>query len=161
MHFTVNAYSSKKKMLGNNTEVRSKVAVLEQRTDYQETLIEKVDAAIQVMKDAVDNVSKMLAIHNERLDQHNKTEEVLMELIRSTKTSLEAEDVDLGDRIEELSADIQELRRFKWIAVGAGGAVGVILTTIISFATATLTTDTPSGRMVSGDPVVQLNANRP
>jgi hypothetical protein len=155
MHFTVNAYKNSRKMIGNNTDVRSKVAVLEQRTDYQETLIEKVDAAIQVMKDAVDNVSKMLAVHNERLDQHNKTEEVLIEMIKSTRNSLEAEDVDLSDRIDELNVNIQELRKFKWVAVGAGCAVGFILTTIISFTTATLTSDGPAGRMVTGDPVVQ------
>lgn len=143
-------------MLGNNADVKSKVAVLEQRTNYQETLIEKVDVAIQVMKDAVDNVSKMLAIHNERLDQHNKTEEVLIEMIKSTKNSLEAEDVDLSDRIDELNVNIEELRKFKWVAVGAGCAAGFVLTTIVSFATATLTSDGPAGRMVTGDPAVQL-----
>lgn len=157
MHFTVNAYNSRKKMLGNNTEVRSKVAVLEQRTDYQETLIERVDTAIHVMKDAVDNVSKMLAVHNERLDQHNRTEEVLIEMIKSTRLSLEAEDVDLSDRIHEVNQSIEELRKFKWVAVGAGICAGFILTTIVSFVTATLTSDGPAGRMVTGDPVVQLN----
>tara|TARA_B100001939_G_C16935391_1_gene615794 strand:- start:1654 stop:2088 length:435 start_codon:yes stop_codon:yes gene_type:complete len=142
-------------MLGNNTEVKSKVAVLEQRTDYQEALIEKVDAAIQVMKDAVDNVSKMLAVHNERLDQHNKTEEVLIEMIKSTRTSLEAEDVDLSDRIDELNVNIEELRKFKWVAVGAGCAAGFVLTTIVSFATASLTSDHFTGRMLTSDSVVQ------
>jgi hypothetical protein len=109
-------------MLGNQ-EVKSKVAVLEQRSDYQEHLIQKVDAAIQVMKEAVENVSKMLAVHNEKLDQHNKTETLMVEMIRGVKEDLEAEDVDLGDRIDAVDSKVEDLKKFKWIAVGVGLAV--------------------------------------
>jgi len=133
-------------MLGNQ-EVRSRVAVLEQRSDYQENLIQKVDAAIQVMKDAVENVSKMLAVHNERLDQHNKTDTLMVEMMREIKENLEAEDVDLGDRIDAVDTKIEELKKFKWIAVGVGLAAGFIVTTVVSLASGMLTGENIQSRI--------------
>jgi hypothetical protein len=133
-------------MLGN-TEIKSKVAVLEQRSDYQEHLIQKVDAAIQVMKEAVENVSKMLAVHNEKLEQHNKTETLMIEMIREVKENLEAEDVDLGDRIDAVDTKIEELKKFKWIAVGVGLAAGFIVTTVVSLASGILTGENIQSRI--------------
>jgi len=133
-------------MLGNQ-EVKSKVAVLEQRSDYQEHLIQKVDAAIQVMKEAVENVSKMLAVHNEKLDQHNKTETLMVEMIRGVKEDLEAEDVDLGDRIDAVDSKVEEIKKFKWIAVGVGLAAGFIVTTMVSLASGILTGENIQSRM--------------
>ena len=133
-------------MIGNQ-EVKSKVAVLEQRSDYQEHLIQKVDAAIQVMKEAVENVSKMLAVHNEKLDQHNKTETLMVEMIREVKENLEAEDVDLGDRIDAVDTKLEELKKFKWIAVGVGLAAGFIVTTMVSLASGILTGENIQSRI--------------
>jgi hypothetical protein len=133
-------------MIGNQ-EVKSKVAVLEQRSDYQEQLIQKVDAAIQVMKEAVENVSKMLAVHNEKLDQHNKTETLMVEMIRGVKEDLESEDVDLSDRIDAVDTKIEELKKFKWIAVGVGLAAGFIVTTMVSLASGILTGENIQSRM--------------
>jgi len=133
-------------MIGNQ-EVKSKVAVLEQRSDYQEHLIQKVDAAIQVMKEAVENVSKMLAVHNEKLDQHNKTETLMVEMIREVKENLEAEDVDLGDRIDAVDTKLEELKKFKWIAVGVGLAAGFIVTTLVSLASGILTGENIQSRI--------------
>lgn len=133
-------------MLGNQ-EVQSKVTVLEEKSISQERLIEKVDAAIQVMKDAVENVSKMLAVHNEKLEQHSKSETLMIEMIRAVKEDLEAEDVDLGDRIDTVDNKIEELKKFKWIAVGVGLAAGFIVTTVVSLASGILTGENIQSRM--------------
>jgi len=133
-------------MLGNQ-EIPSKVAVLEEKSISQERLIEKVDAAIQVMKDAVENVSKMLAVHNEKLEQHSKSEILMIEMIRSVKEDLEAEDVDLGDRIDAVDNKVEELKKFKWIAVGVGLAAGFIVTTLVSLASGILTGENIQSRM--------------
>lgn len=125
-------------MLGNQ-EVKSKVAVLEQKSISQERLIEKVDAAIQVMKEAVENVSKMLAVHNERLDQHNKSETLMIAMIKDVKENLEAEDVDLSDRIDELGAKIEDVKRVKWMTIGVGIFAAVLATSVSTLASGWLT----------------------
>lgn len=132
-------------MLGN--DVRSKVAVLEQRTNDQERLFEKVDHAIQAMQEAATNIGKMLAVHEERLDQHNKTETLMIEMIREVKENLEAEDVDLADQITAVAANVDELKKFKWIAVGVGLVAGFIVTTMVSLASGLLTPANFQSRM--------------
>lgn len=132
-------------MLGN--DVKSKVAVLEQRTNDQERLFQKVDTAIQAMQEAATNIGKMLAVHEERLDQHNKTETLLIEMIKDVKENLEAEDVDLADQITAVAANVDELKKFKWIAVGVGLVAGFIVTTVVSLASGLLTPANIQGRM--------------
>jgi ElaB/YqjD/DUF883 family membrane-anchored ribosome-binding protein len=132
-------------MLGN--DVKSKVAVLEQRTNDQERLFQKVDTAIQAMQEAATNIGKMLAVHEERLDQHNKTETLLIEMIKDVKENLEAEDVDLADQITAVASNVEELKKFRWIAVGVGLAAGFIVTTLVSLSSGLLTPANFQGRM--------------
>mgnify|MGYP006908238121 FL=1 len=134
-------------MLG---DTRSRVAVLEQRTEDQQRLFEKVDTAIQVMQEAVASVSKMLAVHDERLDQHNKTETLMIEMIKEVKTSLEAEDVDLSDRIDVVDNEVSELKKFKWLVLGIASASGFVCSILVSLASGWLTPSEIDYRMDPG-----------
>lgn len=142
-------------MLGN-ADVRSKVAVLEQRTESNDRLFEKVDAAIQVMQEAVASVSKMLAVHDERLEQHSKTESLLIEMIKEVKVSLEAEDVDLSDRIDVIHTEVSELKKFKWLVLGIASASGFVCSVMVSLASGWLTPSEINYRMEPPSPVEQL-----
>jgi len=134
-------------MLG---DTRSRVAVLEQRSEDQQRLFEKVDTAIQVMQEAVASVSKMLAVHDERLDQHGKTENLLIEMIKEVKTSLEAEDVDLSDRIDGVEHEVTELKKFKWLVLGIASASGFVCSILVSLASGWLTPSEINYRMDPG-----------
>ena len=123
---------------------------MEQRTEDQQRLFEKVDTAIQVMQEAVASVSKMLAVHDERLDQHGKTETLLIEMIKEVKTSLEAEDVDLSDRIDTVDAELSELKKFKWLVLGIASASGFVCSIIVSLASGYLTPEQMNYRMDPG-----------
>ena len=138
-------------MLG---DTRSKVAVLEQRSEDQQKLFEKVDTAIQVMQEAVASVSKMLAVHDERLEQHSKTETLMIEMIKEVKTSLEAEDVDLSERIDVVDAEVSELKKFKWLVVGIASASGFVCSIIVSLASGYLTPEQMDYRM-DGRPALE------
>ena len=131
-------------MIGN--DVKAKVAVLEQRSNDQERLFEKVDHAIQAMQEAATSISKMLAVHEERLDQHSKAETIVIQMVKEQRIALEAEDVDLSDRIDTLETRIEDLKRFKWTAVGIGIALGFIITTATTV-TSVLTSTNIQGRM--------------
>ena len=141
-------------MLG---DTRSRDAVLEQRTEDQQRLFEKVDTAIQVMQEAVASVSKMLAVHDERLDQHNKTETLMIEMIKEVKTSLEAEDVDLSDRIDLVDNEVSELKKFKWLVLGIASASGFVCSILVSLASGWLTPSEINYRM---DPGPAIESNR-
>ena len=138
-------------MLG---DTRSKVAVLEQRSEDQQKLFEKVDTAIQVMQEAVASVSKMLAVHDERLEQHSKTETLMIEMIKEVKVSLEAQDVDLSERIDVVDAEVSELKKFKWLVVGIASASGFVCSIIVSLASGYLTPEQMNYRM-DGRPALE------
>lgn len=123
---------------------------MEQRTEDQQRLFEKVDTAIQVMQEAVASVSKMLAVHDERLDQHNKTETLMIEMIKEVKTSLEAEDVDLSDRIDVVDNEVSELKKFKWLVLGIASASGFVCSILVSLASGWLTPSEINYRMDPG-----------
>lgn len=123
---------------------------MEQRTEDQQRLFEKVDTAIQVMQEAVASVSKMLAVHDERLDQHGKTETLLIEMIKEVKTSLEAEDVDLSDRIDAVDNEVSELKKFKWLVLGIASASGFVCSILVSLASGWLTPSEIDYRMDPG-----------
>ena len=123
---------------------------MEQRTEDQQRLFEKVDTAIQVMQEAVASVSRMLAVHDERLDQHNKTETLMIEMIKEVKTSLEAEDVDLSDRIDVVDNEVAELKKFKWLVLGIASASGFVCSILVSLASGWLTPSEINYRMDPG-----------
>lgn len=123
---------------------------MEQRTEDQQRLFEKVDTAIQVMQEAVASVSKMLAVHDERLDQHGKTETLLIEMIKEVKTSLKAEDVDLSDRIDVVDNEVSELKKFKWLVLGIASASGFVCSILVSLASGWLTPSEINYRMDPG-----------
>jgi ElaB/YqjD/DUF883 family membrane-anchored ribosome-binding protein len=139
-------------MLG---DTRSRVAVLEQRTEDQQRFFEKVDTAIQVMQEAVASVTQMLAVHNERLEQHSKTETLLVEMIKEVKTSLEAENVDLADQIHEIDQRVDELKKFKWTVVGIASATGFVCSVLVSLASGWLTPSEINYRMEAPPSVEQ------
>ncbi len=45
-----------------------KVAVLEERLENFETLVSRLDSAIEKIAEVNNNVSRMLAVHEERID---------------------------------------------------------------------------------------------
>ena len=57
-------------MFGNNSQVQ--LAVLQERFKAHEQIIDKVDTAIQTLSETNQNICRMLAVHDERIDQCNK-----------------------------------------------------------------------------------------
>jgi hypothetical protein len=85
-------------MFGQDSKI--KVAVLEERVKIHEEMVERVDAAIQTLSETNQNICKMLAVHDERLDQ----------CIR--------EDISIGEKVGKIEIKIEELFKFRWMAAG-------------------------------------------
>jgi hypothetical protein len=98
-------------MFGQDSKI--KVAVLEERVKIHEEMVERVDAAIQTLSETNQNICKMLAVHDERLDQCAR------------------EDINLVEKIGRMEIKLEDVARIKWMTVGCG-AVLVVLTTAFS-----------------------------
>lgn len=100
-------------MFGNDSKIQ--LAVLQERFKAHEQIIEKVDTAIQTLSETNQNICRMLAVHDERIDQGNKSKE------------------GLTKRVENVEKKIEGLSNFKWQVAGAVGLAVVLIGIINAF----------------------------
>ena len=71
---------------------------------FFEQMMERIDTAIQKIGETSQNISQMLAIHNEKIEQCNRTDNIIVKMIEDIKVSSkeqhEAISKELGDRIK-------------------------------------------------------------
>jgi len=106
-------------MFGNDSRVE--IAVLQERFKAHEQIMEKVDTAIQTLSETNQNICKMLAVHDERLDQCNK------------------DDSELCKKVEDMELKIDNLFKFRWQVGGVLAVAAVLIGTINAFVPKLLT----------------------
>ena len=72
-------------IFNSNTSTDTKIAVLEERISSYETMLRKIDEAIQIMGKTSQNISKMLAVHEERIEQCHRADDYIGRLIEELK----------------------------------------------------------------------------
>ena len=93
-----------------------KVAILEERLQNFETLVSRLDSAIEKLAEVNNNVSRMLAVHEERITKQEDIDSVLFDKIDKLR--------DKMDRDHDIvSKRLSLLERKLWIGIGALGAV--------------------------------------
>jgi len=126
----------------NPSSTETKIALLEERINVYEQMMERIDTAIQKIGETSQNISQMLAVHNEKIEQCNRTDNLIVSMIedikKSSKEQHEAISTELGDRIDNLEKKVEVISQFKWKAVGAI-AIIVFLIGVIPTATSLLT----------------------
>ena len=109
-------------------------------------MIVRIDSAIEKISDTSQNISKMLAIHNEKIEQCNRTDNLIVTMIEDIKkTSKEQHEEiskELGERIEKVELKIEHISQIKWMTVGCGVVLVVLATAISTLASGWWT---PSG----------------
>ena len=114
----------------NKSSNETKIAVLEERLTSYEVMMKKIDEAIQIMGQTSQNISKMLAVHEEKLDNTSKSDEIIFDRIRSMENKnteehgrvikkFESLEKKIDDRIEILDKKVDDVVKFRWIVVGA------------------------------------------
>jgi hypothetical protein len=124
------------------SSTETKIALLEERINVYEQMMQRIDTAIQKIGETSQNISQMLAIHNEKIEQCNRTDNIIVTMIedikKSSKEQHEQIAKELGERIEKIEVKVEAISQFKWKAVGAI-AIVVFLIGIIPTATSLLT----------------------
>ena len=96
-----------------------KVAVLEERLQNFESIVTKLDSAIEKLAEVNNNVSRMLAVHEERITKQEDIDSVLFDKIDKLR--------DKMDRDHDIvSKRLSLLERKLWLGIGALGAVLII-----------------------------------
>ena len=89
-----------------------KVAVLEQKIEDVKDIIVKIDNAIEKLSEVNSNVSKMLAVHEEKITKQEETDNILFAKIDKLRDKV---DIDY-DRIV---SRVQTIEKRVWMAIGA------------------------------------------
>jgi chromosome segregation ATPase len=101
------------------TNSETKIAVLEERLSSYEVMMRKIDEAIQIMGKTSQNISKMLAVHEEKIDQCSKTDESISKSIEDMRSENKSQHKEVEKRIDGLEVKIDEVVKFRWMILGA------------------------------------------
>jgi tetrahydromethanopterin S-methyltransferase subunit G len=117
------------------SSTETKIALLEERINVYEQMMQRIDTAIQKIGETSQNISQMLAIHNEKIEQCNRTDNIIVNMIEDIKRSSKEQHDEisrkLGERIDNIEEKVEEVAKIKWMTIGCG-AVLVVLATAIS-----------------------------
>ena len=132
-------------MFNQNTSADTKIAVLEERLSAYEVMMKKIDEAIQIMGKTSQNISKMLAVHDERIEQCNRADDYITRIIEELKIENKDQHEAVSERIDAIEKDVKEIGKIKWMTVGCG-----VLLTVMATAFSTLASGwwTPSEMQV-------------
>ena len=85
-------------------------------------MMERIDTAIQKIGETSQNISQMLAVHNEKIEQCNRTDNLIVRMIEdikeSSKMQHEAISKELSERIDKVEEKVESLSKFRWMAAG-------------------------------------------
>ena len=110
-------------MFNQNTPTDTKIAVLEERLSSYEVMMRKIDEAIQIMGKTSQSISKMLAVHEEKIDQCHKADDYIGRLIEELKVENKDSHDAVVARIEKVENKLEEFAKYRWIIVGVFAVV--------------------------------------
>lgn len=100
------------------SEESIKIAVLEQRLMDFANIVTKIDDAITKLSDVNANITKMLAVHEERIEQCNKSDTLIIKMIDDLKISNDKDHKEVVDRVETVESKLEDITKFRWMAAG-------------------------------------------
>ena len=111
-----------------------KIAVLEQKLVDFANIVGKLDSAIEKLSEVNTNITKMLAVHEERIEQCNKSDNLLIKMIEDLKHENEKDHHEVTSRIDNLEVKVEEIAKIKWMTVGTGVMLAVLATAFSTLA---------------------------
>jgi len=89
-----------------------KVAVLEQKLEDLKDIIVKIDDAIEKLSEVNSNVTKMLAVHEQRISKQEETDSILFIKIDKLRDKVDRD-------YDAIVSRVQTIEKRVWMAIGA------------------------------------------
>ena len=93
-----------------------RVALLEERLEHFETFVSRLDSAIEKLAEVNNNVSRMLAVHEERISKQESIDSVLFDKIDKLRDKMDSDHDSVTKRLSLLERKL-------WIGIGILGAI--------------------------------------
>lgn len=113
------------------SSTETKIAILEERINVYEQMMERIDTAIQKIGETSQNISQMLAVHNEKIEQCNRTDNLIVSMIEDIKKSSKEQhdqiSKELGERIEKVEEKVEGISKFRWQVLGGLAVLAIFI----------------------------------
>ena len=120
-----------------NGQVKTDVEILKRDMELVSALAEKFDIAIDRLTEVSTSVDKMLAVHENRLENQDQQLEILHQRISYLKRDISDEFRLLRDENRkqhvEVNDRLSKLEKWRWFVVGIATVIGFIVAKIIDF----------------------------
>ena len=97
-----------------------KVAILEQKLEDLKDIIIKIDDAIEKMSEVNSNVSRMLAVHEQRITKQEEVDNILFVKIDKLRDKIDRD-------YDALVGRVQTIEKRVWMAIGAIACITFIM----------------------------------
>ena len=119
--------------------IETKVAILEEKLHTTEQLMQRIESAIEKMSEVSANVTKMLAVHEQKIDGNDKVDAILFTKIDQLSTKMDTDHNVVLDKLQGLEKKV-------WIGIGVFAVVTLIINNSEMLASI-LTTTQDNGRI--------------
>jgi len=109
-----------------NSSTETKIALLEERLNVYEQVIKKIDFAIEKISETSQSINQMLVVHNEKIEQCTKTDNVIIKMVEAMKIDFQNEYEAIGSRIGSMEKRVEDVSRIKWMTIGTGIVLAVL-----------------------------------
>ena len=103
-------------------EDQVKIALVEQKIEDLKPVILKIDSAIEKLSEVNITVSRMLAVHEERISKQEEIDTVLFAKIDKLRDKMDSDHHSVLSRIQDLEKKV-------WVGIGCVVAVSIIIQT--------------------------------
>jgi DNA-binding protein H-NS len=100
--------------------IETKVAILEEKLHSSEQLMQRIESAIEKLSEVNANVTKMLAVHEQKIESNDKVDDILFTKIDQLKEKMD------NDHNVVLTK-LQGLEKKVWIGIGVLAAVSFMI----------------------------------
>jgi len=114
-----------------SSSTETKIALLEERIGIYEQMMQRIDTAIQKIGETSQNISQMLAIHNEKIEQCNRTDNLIVKMIEDIRVSSKEQHDEisrkLGERIGKVEEKVEGISKFRWQVLGGLAVIAIFV----------------------------------
>lgn len=96
-------------------------------------MMKKIDSAIEKISETSQTISKMLAIHEERIEHVSKSDEVIIKMIEDIKSSNSEEHKKVIARVSEMEKTVGDLLKFRWQVAAISGSIILVVGLVVPF----------------------------
>ena len=126
-------------MYSPSQTIETKVAILEEKIHTTEQLMQRIESAIEKISEVNANVTKMLVVHEEKINNGEKIEDIIFTKIDQIKDKMDKDHTAVLSKLQGLEKKV-------WVGIGVLAAVSFTINNSEMLANI-LTTTQNNGRM--------------